>query len=573
VDFQKGEQQRNMDYAFVNAINYIQIVLVLMLYDVMCQYWINFLSRIGNAVGISIPATLQIQRGIGLFHVHGHQKDCFARYAPTFIPGCGMVDGEIIETLWSVLNDTASSARVMSINHRQEYLDAHMFDSNFKKMIHMVPTLLRKWKQTLPMVAESQNDFQLLDLAVTPKERKEWGAMEAAAQRDRHEHVEAMDIYDVREAPTKAELEHFLAKEETSGSTNPEGCATWMSLGVSITEKQLLLREQIRKAGVHPSLEERLAIQEDRRKLQSEIDTFTELAPKYLPPRLRSPNMKDADEWENFDDDEKDDEDVLGDHPVDMPIVDVETIPAEKQTISLPSSYGHEVCTKDLESLAWTEFTLRKGQANDALHNLRVAIGHKSFIHRTQQRPNAPTRPYRKRLRTMKDINGLALSIDVSSNIYKLARNAMLELGMDLEEDAADIYKELKKEDVKASTAVVEPNARGQRNEHLSWIWHIRDPDQPNPHWMDELYRVNWLRAKARRDRLAEEKLLLRSEMEWTKNFFEYQAQLWKERGRLSDLERPHAGQSVFAWREFRTWLLLRDQAQLGMGVMDDMLH
>ncbi|KAI0073595.1 hypothetical protein K474DRAFT_1579789, partial [Panus rudis PR-1116 ss-1] len=167
----------------------------------------------------------------------------------------------------------------------------------------------------------------------------------------------------------------------------------------------------------------------------------------------------------------------------------------------------------------------------------------------------------RKRLRNMQDINGLALSIDTSSNIYKLARNAMKEIGMGTVEGAIDTYKDLKKEDVKASTAVVEPNARGQRNEHLSWIWHVRDPDHANPQWMDELYRVNWLRAKARRDRLAEEKTLLRSEMDWTRNFFAHQAKLWKERGEKSDLEMPHGGLSVFAWREFRTWSLLQDQA------------
>lgn len=45
-----------------------------------------------------------------------------------------MIDGEVIETLWHVLNHTASSTRAMSWFHRQEYLDAHMADSNWKKM-------------------------------------------------------------------------------------------------------------------------------------------------------------------------------------------------------------------------------------------------------------------------------------------------------------------------------------------------------------------------------------------------------------------------------------------------------
>lgn len=132
-------RQRYIDYAFVNAINYIPLlVIVLLLYDVMCQYWIHFLSRIsGVSQYLSLPEGTQIKRGIGLFHVHGHVKECFARYAPTFIQGAGNVDGEVIETLWNPLNHTASSARSMSWFHRQEYLDTHMGDSNWKKLTSM----------------------------------------------------------------------------------------------------------------------------------------------------------------------------------------------------------------------------------------------------------------------------------------------------------------------------------------------------------------------------------------------------------------------------------------------------
>ena len=131
-----------MDYAFINAINYIPaILLLLLLYDIMCQYWINFLFRTQNAAAIpgltsllKMRDNISIKCGIGLFHVHGHIKECYSRYAPTFIDGAGMIDSEIIETLWHILNDTATSARAMSWSHRQEYLDIHMGDSNWKKL-------------------------------------------------------------------------------------------------------------------------------------------------------------------------------------------------------------------------------------------------------------------------------------------------------------------------------------------------------------------------------------------------------------------------------------------------------
>ena len=126
-----------MDYAIVQAIGYVAIVTyILLLYDIVCQFWVNFLSRIAQCPQLSIlPPGLSIIPGIGLFHVHGHKKECYPRYAPSFIRGAGMVDGEIIETLWSPLNHTASSARSMTWFSRQEYLDAHMADSNFKKLI------------------------------------------------------------------------------------------------------------------------------------------------------------------------------------------------------------------------------------------------------------------------------------------------------------------------------------------------------------------------------------------------------------------------------------------------------
>ena len=132
-----------MDYAFLNAFNYLPLIVMwFLLYDIMCQYWPGFLPRINALHGIvshiiTFNDRLSFKRGIGLFHVHGHIKECYPRYAPTFIQGAGMLDGEIIETLWHTLNDTAGSARSMSWYYRQEYLDAHMGDSNWKKLIRI----------------------------------------------------------------------------------------------------------------------------------------------------------------------------------------------------------------------------------------------------------------------------------------------------------------------------------------------------------------------------------------------------------------------------------------------------
>jgi hypothetical protein len=129
----------NMDYSVSEAMKYNMdgIPRVILLYDIMCQYWTNLKRRFDGNPYLSYPDATEILRGIGLFHVHGHKDECYARYAPTFIPGAGMVDGEVLETLWAVLNGIANSIRSQSTAHRRETLDDHMNDSNWKKLIHM----------------------------------------------------------------------------------------------------------------------------------------------------------------------------------------------------------------------------------------------------------------------------------------------------------------------------------------------------------------------------------------------------------------------------------------------------
>jgi hypothetical protein len=132
-------RQMNMDYCLSEALKYNMygIRRVILYYDIMCQFWKNLRRRFQDNPHLNFPGAIEIFRAIGLFHVHGHIDQCFARFAPTFIPGAGEVDGEVLETLWAVLNRTADSIRAMTTAHRRECLDDHMNDSNWKKLVNM----------------------------------------------------------------------------------------------------------------------------------------------------------------------------------------------------------------------------------------------------------------------------------------------------------------------------------------------------------------------------------------------------------------------------------------------------
>jgi len=138
VDFQKGERQMNMDWSLCEALastNVSGIDSVLHIYDIGCQYHIHLRDRINTNPLLEVDDKIKLVEAIGLFHVHGHQDECLYRYATSYIPGAGIVDGEIMETLWAILNTVSPSTRTATQAHRTEILDDHMGDSNFKKLV------------------------------------------------------------------------------------------------------------------------------------------------------------------------------------------------------------------------------------------------------------------------------------------------------------------------------------------------------------------------------------------------------------------------------------------------------
>ena len=133
--FSSNHSQRNMDYVFNSVLAFLNgITRVVLLYDIVCQYFVHLYARFEKSPHLRMPPGLSILRGIGQFHVHGHIAKCFPRFSCNFIAGTGVQDGEIIETLWNKTNAIADSTRGMSAAHRREVIDDHMNDSNWMKL-------------------------------------------------------------------------------------------------------------------------------------------------------------------------------------------------------------------------------------------------------------------------------------------------------------------------------------------------------------------------------------------------------------------------------------------------------
>ena len=114
------------------------------------------------------------------------------------------------------------------------------------------------------------------------------------------------------------------------------------------------------------------------------------------------------------------------------------------------------------------ELRLRRGQANDTLHQIRILLSEKSF---TLRKHVHPARAQRYKTRAWSEFHSIEANVHHHAKIYQKAWVAMIKLGASTEDQQK--YKVLREEHLKVSTAIVEPNACGQRNTPMSWIWTV----------------------------------------------------------------------------------------------------
>lgn len=198
-------------------------------------------------IGRHLPRDLDIDAAIGLFHVHAHKDECFFQYATSFIPGAGVVAGEILESLWSTLNSISPTARTATLAHRAEILDDHATDSNHKKNLGMVSSLCRSYRHAVDMLDHSKTYYQNLTDQAGRTMVEKWTDDIVAAEAKRKYDKTAMDIYAAKLAGTSQENSYPASGSTASGipasgipvSQMPDGpLASWMELSLAVEEKQ-----------------------------------------------------------------------------------------------------------------------------------------------------------------------------------------------------------------------------------------------------------------------------------------------------------------------------------------------
>lgn len=177
-------------------------------------------------------------------------------------------------------------------------------------------------------------------------------------------------------------------------------------------------------------------------------------------------------EWEYTEGDEEEEDEV------DMPVQ------AEHVGIWMPSSMDPLVAKdRGLEFLMKEELELRKGQANDCLERLRLALGDKSVLARRNLRL---AHSVRTTTRAFKDLLVASAKVKRYTRGYLRARAALQKLGAD---DATMArYRPIEPADLSVNKDITEENRYGQGSDSLPWIWRTGElnREQEGSTWMDE---------------------------------------------------------------------------------------
>lgn len=227
-----------------------------------------------------------------------------------------------------------------------------------------------------------------------------------------------------------------------------------------------------RSLGARPSLAERKSLIERRDRLSSRISAWEKRSTIYVAGEnikwrsIRSTTIRRADVPEEDSEGGEEEDEVEVERGE---FRDDSTRPPEVWPLRFPSLLAAgEGDRLSLRRLRAQEAALRKGQVNDALEGLRMALGEKSLRFRTDVR-NA--RSQRTKLKSWDQVNKQDALAKKHKRAYDRARSALLHL--DVDREYLETLRDITPQDMKMSGDVIEENRVGQRSEELAWFWRL----------------------------------------------------------------------------------------------------
>ncbi|KAF8122736.1 hypothetical protein K438DRAFT_1603507 [Mycena galopus ATCC 62051] len=549
-DLQKGERYANMDYILLSSIIGITLLLLVLSYDIACQWKINLLPR---AEKIKETTNLrprldeyEIVFALPVWHAAAHEIECQTQNSLSYAEGVGRTDGEGIERTWAVLNPLGFSTKEMGNGARHDAIEDKVDHLNFEKNIGQGDTLARKLVVAIAERDKQVAAFVQVDSTLHKRLRKKWQDRIDAWLADRSQPNPYSDISlaGPSEAAVLQELKEAEAREVAEGR---EVFADTKSTPVSFIKAGLVLEESQRRMkaelkGVTLVTADRASqIQEMRLSFLRKLRAFERMQVVFMP----GVSALKAGAEEHRDS-------------------DAPPLKAEEIKLWLPSELTaaarRTACRK---GLAEVEAKVRAAQCGDALDVLRSRLHAQTHLIMWR---NSNSTGQRAATRSATLIGRVGDRIARVASKYRHARSALIELkGADFAPhfkvlEAADLNTNVDNEsDTRSRRKLARlGSSKRSRNEppattkRFSWIWTVGGGPGEDTEQLHDSVRVEWSKAKARRDRWVEEVQLLREEMKRVLRMLRWTSQRWASRvsGREDIDPELHAGLAAYARRQ-----------------------
>ncbi|KAG0691745.1 hypothetical protein DFH29DRAFT_1010308 [Suillus ampliporus] len=262
------------------------------------------------------------------------------------------------------------------------------------------------------------------------------------------------------ETPTRKQQELHLLNRQARWPAGEihHSATTWLASGITLKEAQVALLIKVKKLGKWPTNTQKLAIAQHHDRLQGQLDEFVRVAVTFLSDEFDNYDQLDGitimldtavldSVGSSSDDPNQSDEDEDYDLPVEFN--------PETMVIPLPSNIGIKRCAGwGVANLVLQERSLREGQANDALHAIRVNLADKAMLFHTTVWP--------------------AKSQAWSTRAWARMHSQLIHLA-------------LEKADLKATMVVADPECAWSKEQHIGMVWSIDvQGDSTNNDWMNE---------------------------------------------------------------------------------------
>ena len=134
----------NMDYIFASLLQGFALQLLLISYDITCQWFTNLMRHMVDhwPAHLHLPSTATLIPAVLKLHEPMHSTVNHQFYSLNYIPGVGQSDLECLECVWSSHNAIGNSTKTQGPGSRHDVLDDHFSFWNWQKYVGLGKTLM-----------------------------------------------------------------------------------------------------------------------------------------------------------------------------------------------------------------------------------------------------------------------------------------------------------------------------------------------------------------------------------------------------------------------------------------------